>query len=49
MTIRSSKVGRVIPPTGRAASLYVRTDFRRGVWKAPAGMSVETQHDRGRQ
>jgi phage tail sheath protein FI len=30
----------VIPPSGYVAGLYGRTDARRGVWKAPAGVDV---------
>lgn len=30
----------VVPPSGFAAGLYARTDARRGVWKAPAGVDA---------
>ncbi|MCU0306040.1 MAG: phage tail sheath subtilisin-like domain-containing protein [Thermoanaerobaculales bacterium] len=30
----------VIPPGGHVAGLYARTDGRRGVWKAPAGVDA---------
>jgi uncharacterized protein len=30
----------VLPPAGHIAGLYGRTDGRRGVWKAPAGVDV---------
>ncbi len=30
----------VIPPAGHIAGLYARTDARRGVWKAPAGVDA---------
>ncbi len=30
----------VIPPSGFVAGLYARTDARRGVWKAPAGLDA---------
>jgi len=29
-----------VPPSGFVAGLYAKTDNRRGVWKAPAGVSV---------
>lgn len=29
-----------VPPSGFAAGLYARTDARRGVWKAPAGVEA---------
>jgi uncharacterized protein len=40
-----------LPPSGFAAGLYARTDARRGVWKAPAGVDgtlsgvISLQHD----
>ncbi|MBN1203765.1 MAG: phage tail sheath family protein [Myxococcaceae bacterium] len=30
----------VVPPSGHVAGLYARTDARRGVWKAPAGVEA---------
>jgi uncharacterized protein len=30
----------VIPPSGLVAGIYARTDQRRGVWKAPAGLEA---------
>lgn len=30
----------VVPPSGFVAGLYARTDARRGVWKAPAGLDA---------
>lgn len=30
----------VVPPSGFVAGLYARTDARRGVWKAPAGVEA---------
>ncbi len=32
-----SDAGILMPPSGFVAGLYAKTDFRRGVWKAPAG------------
>lgn len=32
-----SNAGILMPPSGFVAGLYAKTDFRRGVWKAPAG------------
>lgn len=33
----------IIPPAGHVAGLYARTDARRGVWKAPAGVEAAVQ------
>jgi uncharacterized protein len=32
-----------VPPSGHVAGLYARTDARRGVWKAPAGVEATVQ------
>lgn len=37
----------VIPPAGHIAGLYGRTDGRRGVWKAPAGVELRVGGARG--
>ena len=37
----------VIPPAGHIAGLYGRTDGRRGVWKAPAGVELRVGGVRG--
>ncbi len=37
----------VIPPAGHIAGLYGRTDGRRGVWKAPAGVDLRIGGARG--
>jgi len=31
---------KTLPPSGYVAGVYARTDTRRGVWKAPAGMEA---------
>jgi phage tail sheath protein FI len=41
---------RIVPPSGHLAGVFARTDVRRGVWKAPAGIeavvsgAVDIQH-----
>ena len=35
-----SNAGVLMPPSGFVAGLYAKTDFRRGVWKAPAGIEA---------
>lgn len=36
-----------LPPSGYVAGVYARTDARRGVWKAPAGLETELRGTTG--
>ena len=38
---------REAPPSGTVAGVYSRTDFSRGVWKAPAGIEASMNGVRG--
>lgn len=41
----SEKLSPVLPPSAAIAGIYARVDASRGVWKAPANVSVHGVHD----